>query len=288
MKILLSSRGLFALGFVILVATNIVVLTGVASNRSGKHDAQIILTERELQLSYQRNKENSGLALRLAWQSLGKDEDRNNYIDSRSPVWLNAEKLKELGFNIDGYRDSKDDTNFYRQSIPKEVYIVLENDGEPYRSAVKRAEVALEKEGGLLKANPDDKMLRRNFERAEAKLKHVRITESRLFAIDAGLDPKKLRKQYANPARFIIAKGLVKQTYHVDNKEKEVVGYITKLSVDSIHVPLNYRKTFDTVLAQEKSKHNEFTPPRYRAELAYGSRLEPWIVSVEYIEPLAK
>jgi hypothetical protein len=29
---------------------------------------------------------------------------------------------------------------------PKEVFIVLENNGEPYRKAVKKAEIALEKE----------------------------------------------------------------------------------------------------------------------------------------------
>lgn len=287
MKILLSSRGLFALGFMVLAATNIIVLFGVASNRSGNHDAQIILTERELQLpyqTYQTHKENSGLSLRLDWRALGRDEDTVNYMDRRSPAWFNAEKLEELGFNINDNLSSKDNKTFYRKSIPKEVFIVLENDGEPYRAAVKRAEVAFEKEGGLLKANPEDKMLRGNFERAEKKLKRMRITESRLYAIDAGLDPKKLRKKYGDQARFIIAKGLVKPTYHGDNKGKEVVGYITKLSIENIHVPLNYRKIFDVVLAQGKLKHNEFAPPRYKVELAYGSRLEPWIMSVESMD----
>ena len=284
MKILLSPRGLFALGFVILAATNIVVLFGVASNRSGNHDAQIILTERELQLAYRMYKENSGLSLRLDWQSLGKDENNSNYTDRRSPAWFNAEKLEELGVNVKDILSSKGNKTSYRQAIPKEVYIVLENDGAPYRAAVKRAEVAFEKENGLLKANPENKMLRGNFERAENKLKHMRITESRLYAIDAGLDPQKLRNKFGDQTRFIIAKGLVKPTYHSDNKEKEVVGYITKLSIEDIHVPLNYKKMFDIVLAQGKFKHNEFTPPRYKVELAYGSRLEPWILSVEAMD----
>jgi hypothetical protein len=284
MKILLSSRGLFALGFVILMATNIVVLLGVASNRSGKHDAQILLTERELQLAYRMNKENSGLSLRLDWRALGKDENDNNYIDRRTPAWFNAKKLEELGFNINDKLNSKGNKTSYRQSIPKEVFIVLENDGEQYRAAVKKAEAAFEKESGLLKANPEDKMLRGNFERAEKKLTHIRVTESRLFAVDAGLDPLKLRQKYGEPARFIVAKGLIKPIYHGDNKGKEVVGYIEKLSIENIHVPLKYKKMFDVVLAQGKFKHNEFTPPRYKVELAYGSRLEPWIVSVESMD----
>jgi hypothetical protein len=113
-------------------------------------------------------------------------------MDRRSPAWFNAEKLEELGFNINDHLSSKGNKTFYRKAIPREVFIVLENDGEPYRAAVKRAEVVFEKENGLLKANPEDKMLRGNFERAENKLRHMRITETRLYAIDAGLDPKKL------------------------------------------------------------------------------------------------
>lgn len=287
MKILLSPRGLFVLGFMVLAATNIIVLFGVASNRSGNHDSQIILTERELQLPYQTyqiHKENSGLSLRLDWRTLGKDEENINYMDRRSPAWFNAEKLEELGFKINDNLSSKGNKTYSRQSLPKEVFIVLENDGEPYRAAVKRVEVAFEKEDGLLKADPEDKRLRGNFERAEKKLKHMRITESRLYAVDAGLDPQKLRKKYEDQTRFIIAKGLVKPIYRGDNKGKEVVGNITKISIENIHVPLNYKKMFDVVLAQGKLKHNECTPPRYKVELAYGSRLEPWIMSVEAMD----
>ena len=50
MKMLLSARGLFTLGFVIFLTTNIIVLSGVASNRAENPEAQIILTERELTL----------------------------------------------------------------------------------------------------------------------------------------------------------------------------------------------------------------------------------------------
>ena len=282
MKIRLSSRGLFAMGFVILIVTNIVVLSGVASNRAGTPETRITITERELQLPYRVHEENSGLTLRLVWRALGQDEDYNNYNNWRSPVWFSAEKLEELGFNIDKYLSSKDDASFYKQPIPKEVFIVLENNGEPYKEAVKRAEIALEKEKDLFQFNSGDKRLRDNFERAEKRLKRERITASRLFAIDAGLDPQKLREKYHDRTRFIITKGLVKPRYNYNKKRKEVFGYITKLSVASIHVPLKHRKIFDAILVQDKSKRNEFRPPRYEVALAYGSRFEPWIVSVQY------
>lgn len=281
MKILLSSRGLFSLGFIVLVATNIVVLSGVASNRSGEPESQIILTERELQLPYQVHEENSGLALRLTWRALGKVEDYNNYSDWRTPTWLSAKKLEELGFNINNYLSSVGNTTFYKQPIPKEVFIVLENDGEPYREAVKRAEVALDREESSFKLNPSDKRLRDNFERAEKRLKRERIKETRLFAIDAGLDPSELREKYREQSRFIITKGLIKARYDHDKNKKKVFGYISRLSVASIHVPLKHRQVFDSVLAQDKSKKNDFETPRFEVELAYGSRLEPWIVSVK-------
>lgn len=284
MKILLSSRGLFAIGFVILVASNIVVLSGVASNRSGNPETQITLTERELQLPYRVHEENSGLTLRFAWRALGKDEDYNMYPHWRSPVWFGSEKLEELGFNIDNYLSSKDNVTVYKQPIPKEVFIVLENNGEPYRETLRRAEMALEKEEGLFKLNSGDKRLRDNFERAEKRLKRERITESRLFAIDSGLDPKKLREKYNDRTRFIITKGLVKPRYNYENKKKEVIGYITKLSIESIHVPLNHRQVFNAILVKDKSKQNELRHPRYKVELAYGSRLEPWIVSVQHMD----
>ena len=286
MKLLLSPRVLFFIGFAIIVTTNVVVLSGAASNRSGDRDSQIILTERELRLPYryQVNEENSGLALRLSWSALGKSEENSDYIDRRSPAWFNTEKLEELGFDITGDLSRTDDTARYQRPLPREVYIVLEMEGEPYNTAVKRAEVAFKKMDELFKANPEDTMLRGKFEMAENRLKNMHNTESRLFAVDAGLDRKKLRIQYGDPARFIIARGQVKPMYRGDRQKTEAVGYVMKLSVEKIHVPLNHRKVFDDVLAKEKSKYTDFEHPRYEVELAYGSRLEPWILSVEYLD----
>jgi hypothetical protein len=280
MKKLLSSRRLFSLGFLILVATNIVVLSGVVSNKSGEPEAQIILTERELQLPYQVHEENSGLALRLTWRALGKVEDYSTYSDWRTPAWLSAEELEALGFNINNYLSSVGNTTFYKQPIPKEVFIVLEIDGAPYREAVKRATVALQTEKSSFKLNPGDKRLRDNFERAEKRLKREHNEASRLFAIDAGLDASELRDQYGDKNRFLITKGLIEARYYHDKNKKKIFGYISRLSVASIHVPLKHRLIFDSIITQEKSKRNDFKKPRFEVKLAYGSRLEPWIVSV--------
>lgn len=283
MKLHLSPGRLFALGFVLVAAVNIVVLSGVAANRSGEPECKISLSERELQLPYTIDKENSGLALRLTWRILDKDDQYRSTTSWNSPAWFNTDKLEELGFKIQDRINSSGDSAFDRKILPKEVFVVLENDGEPYREAVKRAESALAREEGLLKTHPDDKELRANHERAEQRLQRERTAESRLFAIDVGLDPEELRKKYSDRTRFILASGKVQPRYDWD-KKKEVSGYISELSIASIHVPRKHRRILDSIVAQGRSRGMTFEPPRYQVELAYGSRLEPWVVSVGTIK----
>jgi hypothetical protein len=280
MKLHISSRGLFAFGFVIVVAANIAVLSGVAANRTGEPECKMTLSERELQLPYRIHKENSGMALRLTWRVIGKDDEYRSTSSWTSPAWFNAEKVEELGFKIQDRLNSSDDTALFKKILPKEVFVVLEYDGEPFREAVKRAESALAREQGLLKTHPDDKELRENHKRAEERLQRERTAESRLFAIDVGLDPEELRHKYSDRTRYILARGKAQPRYDWDKKKKEVSGYISELSIASIHVPLEHRQILDSIVARDRSKGMTFEPPRFEVELAYGSRLEPWVVSV--------
>ena len=285
MKWRYSSRALFVLGFAVLAATNIAVLSGVAYNRSGDPETRITLTERELPLLYDVFEENSGLALRLAWRALPTEEDERQYRGWGFPAWLTADKLRALGFSLDDDPGNDDDRAHTKAPIPKEVFVVLEQEGVAYRGAVARAERALAREEGLYRANSGDKQLRGNFEAAEKRLQRERITESRLFAVDAGLDPAGLRSSYADRGRFIITRGLVKPAYYYNNKKKHVRGTILRLSVEGIHVPLAQRDVFEAVLVEEKSKNTSLIPPRYRVELAYGRRFEPWILSATATPP---
>jgi len=281
-KILLSSRGLFLLGFFVLVLTNIAVISGVASNRSGEPESQITLSERELQLPYKIYKENSGLSLRLKWRTFS--ENKNGNYRSGSPAWLNSQKLNSLGFNPSTNNSLDIDTSSLKRPIPKEVFIVLENNGEPYQQSVKRAEKTLKKEERLFKLNPDDEHLFKNVKRAKEVLNRERIKESRLFAIDAGLEPDKLSKKYNDQNRFIITKGIIKARY--TNNDKKIFAYISRLSLKNIYIPLKHRKIFDSILNSRKSKMNGIQPPRYEVKLAFGSRFEPWIMSVSPIDDI--
>jgi hypothetical protein len=271
------SNKLFILGFMLLLATNIGVFLGVASNRSGNLETLIELTERELRLPYMVHEENSGLSLQLTWRSLGEIEDDSSYYyTGHSPFWLNADKLRRLGFKFNETITPEKPSKRYKEQVPKEVFIVLEYNGDAYIESVKRAENAFERASTYFKANPEDKGGR--FNDSKKRLERERNSLSRLFAVDAGLDAVKLRKLYSDRNRFMILSGTV-NTGYIYNKSGPY-GYISNLSVENIHVPLKLRDTFDSILVKDKSEQYELKSPRYSVELAYGKRFEPWIRSV--------
>ncbi len=276
----MTARGLFGLAFAVLLAANIVVLAGVAANRRGEPESKMVLTERELQLPYRLHRENSGLSLQLTWRTLPREAEGDSYYDSRSPAWLDAGKLQELGFDPEVYGSDQATGGRYKEPIPREVLVVLEYDGEAHREAIRRAEAALAADEARWRAKSDDKLLRDRFDEAAKRLKRERITASRLFAVDAGLEPGLLRGKYGDRSRFLIVRGLVKP-YHRSAGRGEAGGYLTDLAVEDIHVPLNRRQVFDALQAQDRSRRDEFAEPRYQVRTGLGPAAEPWIVEVQ-------
>jgi hypothetical protein len=283
MKIPLSSRALFVMGFAVLIASNIIVLAGVALNRAGEPEAVTVLTERELCMPYRFHKENSGLALRLVWRTEAKVNEAIHYIRTGSfPAWFDEKKLEELGFEVEAEAGPEPYPVRYREQLQKEVFIVLENDGNTFERALGSAEAALEKARKALKTNPQDKKLKGQLDNAMGRLKLERTTESRLFAVDAGIDARTLRERYGDRPRFIIAKGIVKPGYAYGKKKGFPSGHISKLSMERVNVPLELRKEFDAIPAARKPKTGSSGGLSYRVEVAYGSRFEPWIRAVHH------
>ena len=79
----------------------------IAFNRYGEPECKVTLIERELQLPFHSNEENSGLSLQLNWRIVSELNDNQYSRYDRMPQWLNAAKLKELGFNINNNRSDK-------------------------------------------------------------------------------------------------------------------------------------------------------------------------------------
>jgi hypothetical protein len=293
MKISISTRQLFMLGFALLLATNIVVLAGVAYNRSGEPDTRITLTERELMPLSSYSYENSGFSLWVIWRVLSSQEDDNYLYYSRPsvysgygghPAWLDSKKLDTLGFDTDEIFQRGDDPDYYKIPVSREAYIVLEYDGDAYQQALAYAQATVNKEKKALAAKPEDEELQERVQKAERWLAFERIENSRLFAVDAGPDPELLRQQYSDRGRFIIARALVQAQYVDSCDETGVFGRIRQMHIDSIHVPLEFREQFDTILVPRTVRPDDPpTPPRYAVDLAYGGRLEPWIESVRQL-----
>ncbi len=281
MKITYSNRNLFILAFFIFCSVNLVVLLGVLYNRSGKPDFEGCLTEREMNLPWKIHNENSGLSLQLMWRtSVNKSYD-NYYSGSGSPAWFNAKKLKVLGFKIDTLINSKEYHHRYKKQLPKEVYIVLEYNGASYKNSLVIAENELIESEEKLQMNPEDKDAVSEFERAKENLEKEKHTKSKLFAIDAGLDQAQLRDRYSDRSKYIITKGIVRPRFYSKDNKNRVVGSITKLSVEKIHVPLKFKNKLEAFLNKNTTRNNDITLPRYKIELAYGKRLEPYIVTVK-------
>jgi len=266
---------LFALGFALLAAVNVLVLSRVEDNRKGTPDGLLWLTERELPVIDRLEMENSGMALRLVWRSLGSGETE---VSNRQPAWLTTEKLHQLGFRPAVGASSGQSGQW--EAMAREVFLVLEFNGPAYLDAMRRAEQALEKEEEAIRANPGDKSLQASRQQTKKRIRAEELTLSRLFAIDAGTDPRQLRNRYSNPGRFIVVQGVIRLVAGSEGNRESMVGAIDSVSIDTIHVPLEHRRTIEALVQQGKGPPGEGKTPRYAVHLAYGRRLEPWIVTV--------
>jgi hypothetical protein len=269
-------RHTLAAGLAIIALTNAVALGGAAWNRSGEPDSTLDLTERELRPPYvwRSGVENSGLALRLQWRVLHA-EDGNNVAYSfsssynRSPAWLDASKMSALGFGASPPIRSPDvdwNTPYYRQ-LPRDVLVVLELDGPAYREALDLAtkvakELEKKNENGTGKQAGSELMIRET------------LRSSRLFAVDAGLDRAALRSKFPDRTRYAIVHGQIRPAWNANG----TAGRIENLSALEVNVPLAMRGAFEGVASDEGNMPSTANK-RINARLAFGRRLEPWLVS---------
>lgn len=272
MKILQSR--VFIAGVALFVLTNIVVIAGALGNRSGEPEAVLMLTERELPLRTWQRQENSGLSLQLSWAGIYSYEND----------WLDIAKLTELGFRAVDLQDREAVRLYVQKSLPKRVYIVLEYDGPAYREALKVAADLLAKETDLLAKDPDNTIQQARVNNADKGLEQMKYAATRLYPVDAGPDPGILRESYPDTTHYIITTGMIRLSYRgYRTGDEPYRGYITGIDVTKIHVPLEHRAVFDN-LPERQYLEDTYPLPRYRVELAYGSRYEPWLRKAELIK----
>lgn len=277
---------LLAAGGALVLLVNIVVLAGVAWNRSGEPEATLRLSERELDLPslWRDSGEDSGLALSLSWRIVPEPHDSEKespypqgaYSQTR---WLNAERLAQLGFDVNNEPDA-DSPRRYR-GWAREVWLALELDGPAHARSVARAESLLAEANTKLARHPDDREHAQHVRDAGKHLDQVRDEWSRLIAIDADLDPEALRARHPDRQHVAVVHGRVRAIWDRPHQQPadrgRWRGYIEAISIDSIHVPLAMRGSFEPLLAKRSAEQGK----RFNVTVAYGKRHEPWITEVK-------
>ena len=280
----LNTRSLLG-GLAIILLSNAIALGGVAYNRSGQPTSRITLTERELRLpySYGFQKENSGVSVSLNWRVFDLKNTRNWGGSWQQTPWFDQQKLAALGFDVSYPLDKPDSIKRYRRVLSREVFLVLEYNGETYQKVLQQRRDKLKEEENLLQQNPGKKEFESRVKNARRALDIEETGTSRLFVIDAGLDAGALRDLYRDSSKFLIARGQVSMYYSGNYKQSpHVYGVIRQLSVQQISVPLAYASLLKQILAKRASQIPG-KPPRYTVSLNYGQRYEPWVTGVQKI-----
>jgi len=283
---------------VLIILTNVVVLSGVAYNRSGEPDATVALTERELHWQNAWNwtdKEDTGLYLKLKWNMSGFDI---YHWDNAQSSWLNEEKLKELGFDTSYPLDDNDASRYYNHQIERQGYVVLEYNGDTYQHWLKKTIKRIEEtRRELSEEKKTDK--KNNLKNNIRQMEQSMITQSRLFAVDAGSNPSLLRKQHPDKSKTIITPAVFDVSLQYTSRKKDrpkpvnkkyLRGWVREISIPEIHVTSDYRSFF---ISDIKTHTKTYLPrdkplsdlePRYQVTLNYGKRHEPWIADVQKLK----
>lgn len=276
-------------GIALIAATNGVALVGVAWNRSGTPESQLQLSQRELHSPYRwQVRDNSGIALKLAWRvpvrngkkgRAGDDDAEYGVSGSGTPWWLDAAKLRSLGFAL-ASAAGDDDTGWQgRRERSREVLLVLELNGADTQRSLEQVQRKVAEADALLAANPDKKEFQQRARWAQERLKQETEENSRLFAVDAGLDLASLRAKYPDRSRFLIVHGKVGLWAYGPRKADEAQGHVYGVINDTINVPLELRRLFEKEGEQVTRGRATSTAP-FQATVAFGQRLEPWLVQV--------
>lgn len=263
------------IGLIILIGTNLAALGGVAYNRMGEATANITLTERELSLPYNNGaqKENSGISLSINWRTPTRPVTTSyaySYYNSQD-IQITKNELYDLGFEkLDVERNSWVES--------RELYWALEFDGELYLAELKKAKLDYQT---ALSTYDEQQSEENNRDKMQSKkrLQREKISNSRLFFLEASDNYKSLANKFSQKRNVIIIKGLAKPYYN--SKQESYSLLLKSLSVRNIMVPLEYT---EALLSLKRSNNNDIIAPRYAVDVSWGNRLEPWITNTNKIE----
>jgi hypothetical protein len=279
----LTPRNTLAAGALLILLANAVALIGVYLNRSGEAESRLALSQRELTMPWGWGiaKENSGLAVSLNWRVIDPSvgEFGGYGFSGGTPDWLDEARMAALGFDTSLPAEGTFGRRRFERQLPREVILVLELAGPAWQQAVERARQNAARHEAASLANVGSKEFAEKAKRAQEQLKREEISNSRLFAIDAGLDVAALRARYPDRGHYLILKGTVRPRLATHEKKTRVTGYVSALAVTQINVPHALRPVLEPALRKHKRTADD-PAPHFDAVIVVGQRLEPWIESV--------
>jgi hypothetical protein len=238
------------------------------------------------------NGENSGLSLRLQYRvessrisgaaESGVEETFSSYSGYRPIAWLDRDKLAALGFDVTPTPTSADTDTHYERMLGRDVLLVLELDGPMRTRARQAAQDLLASRQREIAASPEREESARRLRNAQEALQREDQSASRPFIVDAGLDQAALRQRYPDRTHYAIVHGNVRPFVMSDGKSTRLYGAVTGVSCETSNVPLQFRG----IVLQDSPANAVATGPAraanrhpFNLEVAFGSRLEPWVVS---------
>lgn len=280
-----NPRWALIVGLLVIVLSNAVALGGVWWNRRAPAESAIVLSERELGLPWfgVRGEENSGLALNLNWRVADR---RQGEYNAAFPVrggpadWLDSARMAALGFDpaVAGHAAGRQ----VRQQ-PRAAIFVLEFDGPAYRQALLTARENAVRHRAAADANAGSKEFGERAKRALEAQGREENWNSRLFVIDAGLDPDALRAKYPDRTRYLLLRGIVRPRLVTRAGQPPALGgYVSQLDASRVQVPHALRQKFESLPAAGRAENQR---SRYLVRLMVGQRLEPWLDAIEPDQP---
>jgi len=245
---------LFAAAAIVLVANGF-ALAHAWQNRTGPAYTDIVLTEREIPQAFDSAGDDSGITLNL-FPTFGQPQS----------AWLDARKLRDLGFDTFATPSDPHANEFYERQRAKRVFVALELNGPAW---AKWSDSLQQQAPDYLEAMPP----------AQSQL--LRRTASRLFEIDADTDATRLRARHPDRSSVIIIPAVLRivlESEYLPETRKNVprlTGWIEDLPT-SIHVPLAFSDGFRRLLKNDSQA-------KYNVHLRYGASFEPWVVGVEFM-----
>lgn len=196
--------------------------------------------------------ESTATVLRLNW-----DVPRAGDKEHGPAAWVDAAKLSELGFDCSMPLSKPSAHSHYASMPPRPVFLAMEYEGEAWRNA-----------------------------------SATRKVKSRLWAVDAALDPHRLRQQYPDSQHYIICRGLVRLSFRdhdggdgSSSSAPRLEGWVQAICPDEVFVPLPYSRVLRELrrTGSVRPGASEASEPRYAVRICWGASYEPWVEEVRLL-----